>query len=373
MKRIVSLALGAAVLLAAASCAKENTRISGVLEAGGNQSLVVKMLDVNRFETIDTLKVGEDGAFSYALALKEAQPEFIYLFYGEKPVASLLLQKGDEVKVHTDTLGNCSIEGSPESLELLENDKSFNAFKRDLQNIMLTEENPDAALGIRYVEYYRDRVAYVIAHSKSLAVVPVLFQELNPNMPIFGMSTDALLFRSVCDSLQTLYPESRFVKALDKEAGRRMDRMELNERLKNAKEVGFVDIELPGMDGKIVKLSEVAERAKAVMILFWASTAEQKMFNLDAVAPLYEEFHSKGFEIYAVSMDTDKASWAATVRNQKTPWVNVCDIRGAESPYVTAYGLESLPIVWFILDGQLVPMKEVHDAGSIRDYLRKKL
>ena len=373
MRRIASLALGAAVLLTAFSCNRKNTQIAGVLEQGGSQPLTVKLLDVNRFQTLDTLKLGDDGQFTYALDLQDNQPEFIYLFYGEKPVASLLLQKGDQVTVHTDTLGNCLIEGSPESLELQENDRCYNAFIRDMEDILAREENPDAALTRRYIAYYRDRVAYVIGHTKSLSVVPVLFQQVNPALPVFGQPTDALLLRKVCDSLQTVYPESRFVKALDNEATRRIHLMEVHERLKNAEEVGYVDIDLPGMDGKNVKLSKVVERSKVVMVYFWASTAEQKMFNLDTIVPLYEEFHPQGFEVYAVSMDDDKSTWAATVRNQKTPWVNVCDIRGGDSPYVASYGLVSLPMVWFIVDGQLAPMDEVTAAADIRAYLRKKL
>jgi hypothetical protein len=373
MRRIASLALGAAVLLTAFSCNRKNTQIAGVLEQGGNQPLTVKLLDVNRFQTLDTLKLGDDGQFTYALDLQENQPEFIYLFYGEKPVASMLLQKGDQVTVGTDTLGNCRIEGSPESLELQENDRCYNAFIRDMEDILAREENPDAALSRRFVAYYRDRVAYVMGHTKSLAVVPVLFQQVNPTLPVFGQASDGLLLRMVCDSLQTVYPESRFVKALDNEAKRRVNQMQMQERIRSAQEVGFVDIDLPGIDGKNVKLSEVVERSKVVMVYFWASTAEQKMFNLDAIAPLYEEFHPQGFEVYAVSMDADKAAWAATVRGQHSPWVNVCDIRGVDSPYVVSYGLGTLPMVWFIVDGEVTPVADIKAAADIRTFLKKNL
>ena len=373
MRRIVSLLIGAAVLLAAASCAKKNTAISGVLSRAGSAPLTVKLLDVSRFNTLDTLKVGDDGSFSYSLDLQEGQPEFIYLFYGEKPVASLLLQKGDQVTVNTDTLGNCRIEGSPESLLLQENDQCYNAFIRDMQAILDTEENPDIALTRRYVAYYRDRVSYVMGHIKSLTVVPVLFQQVNPALPVFGRPTDGMLLRMVCDSLQTVYPESRYVKALDAEAARRFKQVEFQTQIQKAGEVGYLDIDLPGIDGKNVKLSEVVEKNKVVMVYFWASTAEQKMFNLDAIAPLYEEFHASGFEIYAVSLDDEKATWAATVRNQHSPWVNVCDIRGAESPYVYSYGLGTLPKAWFIVDGELAPMEEVSAAADIRAFLKKKL
>ena len=373
MKRTVSrLVLGALVLLAAASCGK-NTRITGVLEQGGSQPLTVKLLDVNRFKTLDTLKVGNDGKFNYALKLQEGQPQFIYLFYGETPVASLLLQKGDQVAVTTDTLGKCRIGGSPESLLLQENDACYHAFIRDMEEILKKEDDPDASLSRRYVAYYRDRVAYVMGHIKSLTVVPVLFQQVNPALAVFGQPTDGLLFRMVADSLQTVYPESRFVKALDNEARRRMGQIELSQRIRSAQEVGFVDIDLPGMDGKNVKLSEVVERSKVVMVYFWASTAEQKMFTLDAVAPLWQEFHRDGFEVYAVSMDDDKSAWAATVRNQNAPWVNVCDIRGVDSPYVISYGLGSLPRVVFIVDGELVSADEVKTVADIRTFLKKRL
>ena len=374
MKRTASrLALGAMVLLAALSCARKNTRISGVLKDPGSAPVTVKLLDVNRFKTLDTLKVGEDGKFAYALDIQPDQPEFIYLFYGEKPVASLLLQKGDQVSVSTDTLGNCQIEGSPESLQLQENDRCYHAFIRDMEEILAKEENPDAALSRRFVAYYRDRVSYVMSHTKSLTVVPVLFQQVNPSLYVFGQPNDGLLLRMVCDSLQTVYPDSRYVKALDNEARRRFDQMKVDHLLQNATEVAYVDIDLPGIDGNNVKLSEVVESSKVVMVYFWASTAEQKMFNLDAIVPLYEEFHPKGFEVYAVSLDADKTAWATTVRGQKTPWVNVCDIRSADSPYVLSYGVGSVPMVRFIVNGEVALAKEVKTSADIRGYLKKIL
>ena len=147
--------------------------------------------------------------------------------------------------------------------------------------------------------------------------------------------------------------------------------MEMNNRLKNADEVGYIDINLPGIDGKNIKLSE--KLGKVTMLYFWQATTEQKMFNLDALVPIYEQFANKGFEVYAVSLDSDKAAWASAVRNQKLPWVNVCDTRGAQSPYVGAYGIGSLPMVWFIVDGNIDNDARVRNAAEIKEYLRRKL
>ena len=135
--------------------------------------------------------------------------------------------------------------------------------------------------------------------------------------------------------------------------------------------MGYIDISLPGIDGKNIKLSD--NLGKVTMVDFWQATAEQKMFNLDALVPIYEQFGKKGFEVYAVSLDSDKAAWAAAIRNQQLPWVNVCDTRGAQSPYVTAYGIGSLPMVWFIVDGNIDSDAQVRTSADIKDYLRRKL
>ena len=364
--------IAATVIFAAAvlSCGK-NTVIEGSLADGANKEVIVKLLDVNRFQVLDTVKANASGTFKYSLDIDEGKPEFIYLFYGERPIASLLLEKGDKVRVSADTLGRCTVEGSEESQNLQDVEKRYALFMQDMTRILEEEEAPDAALSRCYVDYYRDRLKYVVTHPYSLTVVPVLFQQVNAGFPVFSQPTDGILIKSACDSLKTVYPNSRYVKALEKEADRRIEGMEVEQRLRLADEVGYVDIVLPGMDGQPVQLSDVAK--KVTLIYFWSSTAEQKMFNLDALVPLYKEFHDKGFELYAVSLDEDKASWASVVRNQQLPWVNVCDIRGAQSPYVATYGVTTLPMVWVLKDGTIDVDAKIGDIAAMQAYLRKNL
>ena len=54
------------------------------------------------------------------------------------------------------------------------------------------------------------------------------------------------------------------------------------ERLSDAEEVGYLDIELPGLDGKNKKLSEVD--SKVVLLYFWsAADPQQNMFNVEVL------------------------------------------------------------------------------------------
>ena len=284
-----------------------------------------------------------------------------------RQVASLLLDKGDRVKVSSDTLGReLSIEGSEESIKLAEVEKDYAEFT----NAFSASPDPSGKARI-YVDYYRSRVSYVLNNTKSLTSVQVLFQKAPSGIPVFNQVTDALLFSNVADSLSSVYPNSRYVVSIRKEAELRKNRLDLENRLRAASVQSFPEIELPDNTGAQRKLSEV--EGKVVMLYFWTATAGQNMFNAAALIPLYEQYHPKGFEIFAVSLDTDKTEWAAIVREQKLPWINVCDTRGGASPYAGTYNVNSVPYAFFILDGDIDAGASVTNEETLRAYLKQKL
>lgn len=360
MSRFSKIIMYAAALAAAVSCGS-NARINGTLADAPSSEVIVKLLNINQYEVLDTLKTDASGKFSYKVDIEKGQPEFIYVFYKDAKVASLLLEAGDKVSVDADTLGNFAVEGSEESLKLAQVEKDYaDALIKlsDLSTQVLAASGDEAAalrlkLGQEYVAYYRDRVRYIMENSKSLTVVPVMFQNFGSDLPVFGQVTDAIHFQNISDSLEMVYPDSRYVKALRAEAKKRQNYMELESRLNSAEAVGYPDIELPDLKAQKIKLSDVD--AKVVMVYFWsASDASQKMFNLDFLKSIYEDYHAKGFEIYQVALDVDKALWARVVKEQKLPWINVCDSRGAASPYVLTYNIGSVPAAFVISDGELV-------------------
>ena len=61
--------------------------------------IVVKALDVNKYTVLDTLNLGKSGKAVCKVALEKGQPEFVYLYAGQKKVASLLLERGDKAAV----------------------------------------------------------------------------------------------------------------------------------------------------------------------------------------------------------------------------------------------------------------------------------
>ena len=70
--RLVFVALLAVL---AASCSR-GARVSGVLKDAPEAEVEVRLLDINRYRTLDTLKTDARGAFSYVAEVEKGQPDF---------------------------------------------------------------------------------------------------------------------------------------------------------------------------------------------------------------------------------------------------------------------------------------------------------
>jgi len=359
--KTAAIALG---LIALASCA-DKASIKGVVAGAPERDIVVRQLNINTFSTLDTVKTGKDGSFSYSLKVSDGQPEFVYLFLGDKRIAALLLEKGETARVEADTLGTYSVSGSEGSAKLQEVEKAYTDFVRGMA------KTTDArTLGRVYVDHYRSSVKYIMENPFSLTTVPVLFEAVN-NLPVFSQATDAILFRNAADSLDTVYPDSRYVKALRKEAERREKEMKLNLMLSGVEKKSYPVISAPDINGRSVSIDSLG--AKAILVHFWdASNAAQKMLNIEVLKPVYDEFHAKGLEIYSVCVSPDKAEWAGVVKAQELPWVNVNDGLGTASPMISVYNLGEVPTTFLIADGEIVTEPASGKEG-IRALLKKLL
>lgn len=389
--KIISLAAVAFALISCGGSDKgvaDKAAIDGTLMASPSSEVVIGMLDVNRMVILDTLMTDEAGKFSYELEVSKGDPEFVYVYREGSKVASLLLDAGDAVSFTVDADGVISVEGSEESEKLMQVEKEQAEMNAMFAELSAEYESASKARADEIVEmmtkeyrdYNRNSVKYVMENSHSLTVVPVLYRKLG-ELPLFTMTTDAVLFSSIADSLALTYPDSRYAKALKNEADARFAELELASRMKDAEVVGYLDVELPGLDGKIKKLSDID--SKVVLLYFWtAADPQQNMFNVEVLKKLYNDYHHRGFDIYQVSLDVDKVQWATTVMGQNLPWTNVCDIRGAASEYVTLYNLLyqtedgnigiAVPAAFVINDGELVD-GEIVDEASFRKLLEKLL
>ncbi len=346
-------------LLAALVSCSRGVRVEVTLDAPAASQLTLRQLDMNVYRILDTLTTDRRGRVVFKPQVAPGQPEFFYLFYGEKRIASLLLEAGDRVRLKADTLGRYSVSGSPQSDTLRVSEKAYADF---ITAFAATQDGKE--LGAIYVQHYRECVRRIVANAHSLVVIPILYERISEQTPVFHRSTDAVLFKAAADSLTAVYPESRYVKALQKEADRRSRQLEMQLQIGAAPEVDYPDLEMTDMRGEKCRLSSL--KAKAILLHFWTSEdPAQRMFNLDTLMPLYEEYHARGLEIYSVCLDTDKVRWGSVVSAQKLPWVNVNDGRGAASNAVVLYNVQTLPATFVLADGELLK-KTIGGTSALR-------
>ena len=354
MKRLISWILTAVALT---SCSLGPTaHISATIESAPDSSVVLQKLNYNRLVPVDTIRTDKSGHFDYAVDLTGNEPYFYYLYLGENPVASMILLPSDRVAITVPAEGAFRIEGSEESALLKKVNEDFTAVSGRMNDLAAslgedaTDEEVKAVnteLSKMYVDYKRQAIRYVIEHPRSITSAVVLFQRFSDNLPVFGQETDGLLFKTVRDSLELVYPDSEFLTALRDEVDARARNLELASRFGDASVISFPELALPDADGNTRILSEL--EGKVIVLSFWsASQDEHKMFNVE-LAELYRKYHDRGLEVYQVSLDVDKPSWAATVRSQALPWISVNDGLGADSPSVRAYNIDHVPAM-FVID-----------------------
>ena len=369
MRKILMLAV---MLVAAVSCTRYSADISGNIAGLDRSKVVLEKLLYNQLSVVDTITTDADGAFKYKVELKGENPEFYYLYRNGVKLAGLVLFNGDKVKVNADTLGNYTVEGSVESANLKYVDDAFT--KASAAMVSILNENPEdvnAQLSRVYINHKRDMLKHIMGNPHSITAATTLFQKFNDDLPLFNESTDIFVFRSILDSLSAVYPNSEFVLAIKDEIARREKEAAMDAKFNELAEQSFPDIRMNDINGKTHSLLDL--EGNVIVLSFWSiAQTEHKMFNQE-LTELYEKYHDKGLEVYQVSLDTDKPSWAATVRSQRLPWISVNDGLGINSSSIVSYNLEQIPTMFVIgRDGSILA-KDVYDSDSLESIIKKAL
>jgi len=370
----------ACTLCIAVACSNDPTAvINATIEGAADTSVVLQKLNYNKLQPVDTIKTDATGHFNYKVKLKGSAPYFYYIYYGNNQVASLVLLEGDKVTVKASTVGDFSVEGSPESLKFKQLNEMYGKAYNTLDALVKESVGTSASeqkeinkkLGRTYLDYRKEVTKFVMSNPKSISAAVALFQKFNDNLPVFGTYNDVFIFQSVCDSLSTVYPKSEYIAALRDEIARRSNIMSWNEKISNANQLDFPEIAMPDINGEIKLLSDL--KGKLVIVSFWSVGQDNyKMFN-NELAVLYKKYNSKGLDIYQVSLDIDKSSWAAVIKSQNMPWINVNDGLGIDSPAVAMYNLQGIPSMFLMSRDKGVIATDVFDSGKLEALIQKNL
>jgi peroxiredoxin len=141
-------------------------------------------------------------------------------------------------------------------------------------------------------------------------------------------------------------------------------------------------LELPGramplegtmLDGK--PLSWDAYRGKVVLVSFWATWCAPCRQEIKSIRKNYEAYHSRGFEVVAISVDEDRDELETFVKENHLPWPVVVDHarRGAaDKSMAPRYGVMSIPQVILVNKDGIVVATEVR-GPALDEHLEKLL
>lgn len=349
-----------AAALALASCGEERFRVEGSISGAADSVLYFENMSLDGPVTVDSVTLGTDGAFAFSDARPEA-PEFYRLRIGGQ-IINLSADSTETVTVRADYATmptGYEVSGSDECSRI----KELALMQIALQRQVVTLERDMSLTAVErrdslqaMLDAYKSRVKteYIFKDPKAPSSYFALFQTLG-NFLIFnpqGGGDDIKVFAAVATGWETFRPGSLRGQNLHNIAveGMRNGRIAAAESSRaidpsKVTTTGVIDIRLNDNKGHERALTDL--RGKVVMLDFHVFAIKDSPARILTLRELYNKYHSRGFEIYQVSLDNDEHYWKQ--QTGALPWICVRDPEGTASPRIAVYNLQTLP-EFFLID-----------------------
>ncbi len=352
-----------ALVIFVASCSTKGVRVKGTMDNASN--LTVYLDEVNPLSrTSNVLSKGEtDGAGNFSLSFDEALDPGIYrVRIGAKSAYLILDGSEKDINVVGDLNGLSNFQYAVVGSDLSD------AYAQKMQDYFNGKVNIEQLKA--YVENEADPVLAMLASIQ-------LFT---------GSAEFAPLHQKVYAKLSANYPDEDFTREYQALADA-MQKENLRQQSLTRIQVGeeAPDIELPGPDGKMRKLSDL--RGQIVLLDFWASWCRPCRVENPNVVRVYDKYKSKGFTVFSVSLDgldertkkrypadqvdrqlqSQKDRWVAAIKQDNLKWDNhVSDLKKWDSKGAAIYGVRAIPQTFLVdRDGKIAainPRRNLEEA-----------
>lgn len=340
--------------LAVSGCKNNSIMISGKLENPVKGEYLYLEELKNELVTIDSLKISEDGKFSFKI--EATLPAFYMLKINNNNFFTTLIEPGEKLRIEAmyDSLNYpSSVSGSKGTEKMIEYNK---ALKNTVSKLMSLNEiytqnsdNPDLPKVVQTLDSMAQQYLnainiytkkYIDGNIKSLISLVALYQQVAPQVYVLDPVKDISYFVKVDSSLYSQFPESAPVIALHEQVQALISKTGATGLLKAGDEAP--EISLPSADGKIVTLSST--RGSIVLLDFWASWCNPCRKENPNLVKAFNQYRGKGFRIFQVSLDKTKEEWLKGIQDDNlSQWIHVSDLKYWNSMVVPLYKLESIP------------------------------
>lgn len=339
--------------LALFSCGGSDSEAGKVVITGNLQNapegvVVLSQYTDSRPKVLDTLEIKSNGDFTYEFD-SIGTPTFYELnLYGQRLVKLALYKENVDVKFNFSEPNSLQIEGSQDSKEMLKletlmdsyqgqvnqlNEKYYEAMSKNDAEVIRQIQVDAMNLEAQQVVKVKEMIESMGDSFASLAAVGLL----NPQ-------NDFPFLDALVTKLNENYPETIAILQLKQQ----LDEM-------RALAVGQLapDIVLPDPSGKTTKLSDL--RGKYVLIDFWAAWCKPCRQENPNVVRLFNQYNSKGFEVFGVSLDRSREDWVKAIADDQLKWTQVSDLQYFNSAAAVLYQIQAIPATYLVdPDGKII-------------------
>lgn len=313
---------------------KKEITISGEIEGGAGQNLILQYLKVQSADNLDTTTIAEDG--SYEFRFLPPADGFYRVMLTDQNLFVVVVRDNKNIVVDAEASNmyqSYEVKKS-EPTQLLKDLNKILGVRDSIGMVMQTAQmNNDQALFSEVIAVYEptlekvnlDIKKFIDENTQTYAALAAL-QNLNPD-------ADFEYYAKVISELEGIADENDYYAALSKE---------VNAMKKFAPGSPAPNFTLPTPEGESMSLSDL--KGQYVLIDFWASWCGPCRRENPNVKRVYDKYHSKGFEILGVSLDKNRNAWLAAIKQDGLEWPHVSDLKYWNSAVVPMYQITGIPL-----------------------------
>lgn len=336
-----------------------NALIKGKFSECNNDTLFLTDVSRSTFEVLDSVVVGSDGEFEFHPTIKTKGFFNITVGRSGQQFATIIAEAGDTINI-TGNAKNLGYTWKTSGSEDCDRYSRFNDYVGDLdkkrQPLMGRLDSLTRTFQV---------IVNMLKDTTKVDSLDKVFSDLytKTQNQLLGIdSSGSEWVRHFIDEKPGSFaniPALRLLEPFDNLAYYEKTATALEVKYKDAPNVkmlrDFIERERPfskgqtppeiamnDPDGKPLKLSSL--RGKVVLIDFWASWCGPCMAELPTVVANYKKYHDKGFEVFSVSLDSDKNAWVGAIKQKGLIWpYHVSDLMQWKSMVVPLYRIKSIP------------------------------
>ena len=365
--------------LAVAACteSKQQFTVEGTIEGGQDSTLYLYHQALSGPVVIDSVRIDGHGRFTLHGDAPDA-PDF-YALRLHNQIVNLSIDSTETVTITARYPGmgsNYAVGGSANcekmrQLALLQQDLQQRAMALERDGSLTQQQRVDSLAAM--VRQYKENVArdYIYKEPQEAYAYFALFQRLG-SWNIFERNDpqDVKAFGAVATCWETYHPGALRTEQLHNIALKGMnERRAVDARQQNDNveiiDAGLIELRLPDAQGRLRTLTEL--KGSVVLLDFHSFGLKDSAARILELRELYNKYHSRGLEIYQVSIDSDEHFWRQ--QTERLPWISVYDPDAQSLP---SYNVQQVP-EFFTIDRQGQLQKRSSQMESVDKEIQRLL